>query len=113
MLQRLQALGQRRLLVVAADGLAEVGHGEPRVGQAAVRGDDAQVLLVGAAAPRAEVLQGRAAELRGVGELVEAADVGQRHRGADAPPDLFLLEHEPWTVRGQNRTGLDSNRRAG
>jgi len=66
-----------------------------------------------AAALGAEVLQRGTAELRGLGEPLEAADVGQRHRGADAPPDLLLLEHEPWTVRGQNRTGLDSKDRPG
>jgi hypothetical protein len=112
-LEGLEPLGDRRVLVLAADGAAEVGHGEPGVGQIAVRGDDPQVLLVGASAAGAEVLQRRAAELRGVGELLEAADVRQRHRGADAPPDLLLLEHEPWTVRGQNRTGLDSKCRSG
>jgi hypothetical protein len=57
-LQRLQALGDGRIVVLADDGAADVVHREPRVGQLAGRGDHAQVRLVGAAADGAEVLQG-------------------------------------------------------
>jgi hypothetical protein len=33
--------------------------------------------------------------------------------GNDAPPDLVLFKHGSQTVRGQNRTGLDSKDRPG
>lgn len=114
MLERFHALDERRILVLAADGAAEILNGEPGVGQGAGGGDDAQVLLVGAAAGRAEALQRRLADLRGLGQLRPRADViSQRLCGNDAPPDLVLFEHGPQTVRGQNRTGLDSKDRPG
>jgi hypothetical protein len=93
-LQRLDALDERRVLLVAGDCETEVGDGEPGVGHPAVGGDDAEVLLVGAAAA-AEARQRRAAQLRDLGQPLVAADVGHRHRSLDAPPDLRLLEHEP------------------
>jgi hypothetical protein len=101
--ERLEALGRRRILVLALDRVGEVRDGEPRVRDAARGGDHAQVDLVGAGADRAEILERRAAQRRSRRQLVPAADVGERHRRADAASDLFLFGHVRF-----DRTGTES-----
>jgi hypothetical protein len=92
-LQRLEALGDGRVVVLARDGAADVGDREPRVREPAGRGDDAQMRLVGVSPWGSEVLERRAAHRRALGEHFPAADAAQGHGRTDAAADLVLFEH--------------------
>ena len=94
-LEGLDALGQRRLVVLARHGGAKVRNREPRVGHVAGGGDDPQVRLLGAAAGGAEVLDRRAAERHAAGQVVpvlmSARAIAARMRRRIS----CLFEHRP------------------